>query len=79
MTIRLKRFRYGPGFFQGAGSVLELSDDDERALIAAGDAERLETTSRRPAEHAAKTTGRGPAKKSPPRRRNTKRTPQQGK
>ncbi len=58
MRVRLTKFRYGPGVYQNAGTVLDLSDEEARDLVGRGHAELVETTSIAPRENAALRTSR---------------------
>lgn len=58
MRVRLTKFRYGPGIYQTAGSVIDLPADEARDLVGRGHAEPVETTSIAPRENAALRTSR---------------------
>lgn len=46
------------GHVQDPGQIIEVSDEEGRALIAAGSAEHVETAIREPTHHAAKRVGK---------------------
>jgi hypothetical protein len=43
MQVKLNQFRYGPGVFNAAGQVVEVSDSEGEELTRKGYAERIET------------------------------------
>lgn len=52
--IELTKARYGPGCYQEPGTKIELDENEERALVNAGRAKRVETPeSKRTLETAA--------------------------
>lgn len=53
MTVKLKRFRFGPGYYQSAGTILDLAPEEERALVDDGLATRVERATVTPPENAA--------------------------
>jgi hypothetical protein len=65
--IRLTDLRYGPGYFQQPGAVLNLTPDEERALIAAGRAVSVETATKAIPETATAHKGKYHGKSRPSR------------
>ena len=60
--IRLTDLRYGPGYFQTPGSVVELSREEEAALVSAKRAEWVQTASQPPQQTASKQPHKGKRK-----------------
>ena len=54
--VKLTQFRFGPGFYQGAGTEIELTTDEEAQLVKAGMAEKIETQAVVPQRQAARKT-----------------------
>lgn len=65
--VRLTDIRFGPGYFQTAGAVLNLTPDEERALIAAGRAVAVETAAKAIPETATAHKGKHHGKSRPSR------------
>lgn len=67
MAIRLTKFRYGPGVYQPAGTVLTLDRDEEVRLVKAGWAQPIEPSPVEAAVHRKPETAALPP--ANPRRR----------
>lgn len=57
--IRLTDLRYGPGFFQTPGSIVELSREEEAALVSAKRAEWVQKATQQPPQNASKQPHKG--------------------